>query len=226
MKSKTSRGAVWFAALSLTLLLAGPAEAQQTASDRETTLNVKDDKPPPPKRAPDPGPDSARQNVEPPAANEKARFSGGRFVLELFGSAAAGSLSGYLTYSGICGDNVCLGGALAGMGVNMVVTPLTVYGIGSLMGGEGSLGTTFLGSLLPFSVTAAISSQAPGLALGIGFALMPVTGSLFYELSSNSKASAPPPATSLGRVLNVGVIPMPSSGRAPGVGLGLGGVLF
>lgn len=123
-----------------------------------------------------------------------ARFSGKRFVLEILAGGAVSSLVGYATYSSLCGRGDCMGAALAGFGLNFAVTPLAVWGVGRAMGGEGTIGWTYLGAstaLSPFSVTGpAGESPADTMArIDVEFAvstlLLPVTSALFCELSSH-----------------------------------------
>ena len=121
------------------------------------------------------------------AAARRARFSVGRYFLESLGSAVVGSLAAYGTFKATCGDQPCLGGSLASLGVNVVVTPVTVWGLGEATGGNGSLGWTFAGGLAAFSGYAAGTSD-PTLPLVVGVILMPFTSALLYEVSSGANA--------------------------------------
>jgi hypothetical protein len=121
------------------------------------------------------------------AAARRARFSVGRFFLESLGSAVVGSLAAYGTFKAGCGDQPCLSGSLGALGVNVVVTPLTVWGLGEATGGDGGLGWTFLGGLAAFSGYTAGTTD-PTLPLVIGVILMPFTSALLYEVSSNANA--------------------------------------
>lgn len=118
---------------------------------------------------------------------ESARFSGGRLFVEILGGAAGGSAAAYGTYRGICGKDVCLGGALAGLGANMVATPLVVYGLGRAMGGRGKLSTTFYGAMLGFGAGAPLMSQG-NLGLAVGVIMMPIMAPLFFEMNSQAQS--------------------------------------
>ena len=121
------------------------------------------------------------------AAARRAKFSLGRFFLESLGSALVGSLAAYGTYKAACGNQPCIGGSLEGLGVNVLVTPVTVWGLGEVTGGDGGLGWAFLGGLVAFSGYTAGTTD-PILPLVIGVVLMPFTSALMYELSSNGNA--------------------------------------
>ncbi|HEY3817641.1 MAG TPA: hypothetical protein VGL81_10740 [Polyangiaceae bacterium] len=121
------------------------------------------------------------------AAARRAKFSAGRFFLESLGSAVVGSLAAYGTFKAACGDQPCLGGGLEALGVNVVVTPITVWGLGMASGGDGGLGWAFLGGLVAFSGYTAGTTD-PTLPLVIGVVLMPFTSALLYEVSSNTNA--------------------------------------
>lgn len=120
---------------------------------------------------------------------ERARFSGGRLAAGIVGSALGGSAAAYGTYKGICGDEPCVGGALAGLGANLVVTPLLSYGIGRLMGGRGTFGSVLLGATLGFGIGAPFMTHG-NTGLIIGLALMPIMGPLAFEFSSSGKSRA------------------------------------
>jgi hypothetical protein len=119
---------------------------------------------------------------------ERAEFSGLRLVGDLLIGAAVGGAAGYGTYRGICGKEVCVGGFVAGAVVNLTATSAGVYGAGRLFGGRGTFKAAFWGTLIPFTATAALSSQYPMLAFGLGMALAPVTAAITYEISSNAEA--------------------------------------
>jgi len=121
------------------------------------------------------------------AAARRAKFSVGRFFLESLSSAVVGSLAAYGTFKATCGDQPCLGGGLGSLGVNVVVTPLTVWGVGEATGGAGGFGWALLGGLVAFSGYTAGTTD-PTLPLVIGVVLMPFTSALMYELSSNTNA--------------------------------------
>jgi hypothetical protein len=120
-----------------------------------------------------------------PARANKGAFSAGRFVVEMLAGGVVGGLAGYAVFSGLGGDN--FGAAIAGLGANIAVTPLVVYGTGRAMGGQGSVGSAYLGGLLAFSGPSATPDQA-ALSFAIGMALMPVTSSLMYEISSHVRS--------------------------------------
>ena len=111
----------------------------------------------------------------------------GRFFLESLGAGLVGSLAAYGTFAATCGGQACLGGGLAGLGVNVVVTPLTVWAIGGATGGDGGLGWTFVGGLAAFSGYSA-GTDNPTLPLVIGVVLMPFTSALLYEMSSEANS--------------------------------------
>lgn len=108
-------------------------------------------------------------------------------MVGILGSAVGGSAAAYGTYKGICGDEPCLGGALAGLGANLVVTPLLSYGIGRLMGGRGTFGSVLLGATLGFGVGAPFMANG-NTGLIVGLALMPIMGPLAFEFSSSGRA--------------------------------------
>jgi hypothetical protein len=104
----------------------------------------------------------------------------------MLSSAAVGSAAAYGSYVAVCGSGEsCLGGAFAGAGVDVVATPLVIWGLGGAMGGRGDLPSTFVGSMLSFLVASPLVSKDADLALGVSLALMPVSGSLIYELRSD-----------------------------------------
>ncbi len=128
------------------------------------------------------------------ARMEQAQFSGKRFVVEILAGGAIGSLATYATYSSLCDRGDCLGATLASFGMNFAVTPLVTYGVGRWMGGDGTLGWTYLGAttaLAPFGVTGpanespADTSARLGIELAVSAIVLPVTSALFYELSSH-----------------------------------------
>ena len=131
-----------------------------------------------------------------PDAHDRAQFSGGRLVAEILAGAVVGSVAGYGTYESLCDGHDCLGAGLAGAGVNFAVTPLAVWGVGRWMGGDGTLGMTYLGAstaLAPFSApgspdeSPADTLQRIDIEFAISTLLLPVTSSLFFELSSHMR---------------------------------------
>jgi hypothetical protein len=130
-----------------------------------------------------------------PADAERARFSGGRYVVELLASGAGGSLAAYGTIAAICGSGACdadvgraIGGFLAALGANVVTTPLIVAGTGALMGGRGSVGSAFWGAVTGMAVGGLLTTASPVLGLAVGVTLMPIVSPLFYERDSNERA--------------------------------------
>jgi len=124
-------------------------------------------------------------------ATGPAKANAGRFVVEFLGSGLAGGLAAYGTYSASCGGDPCLGGLVGGSVVNIGLTPLAAWGIGRALGGEGDLGYTYVGGMMPFTATGPIAGENPGAALGVGMALMPLTSALMFELTSHMKALGP-----------------------------------
>lgn len=120
---------------------------------------------------------------------ERASFSGGRYTVEVLASAVGGSLAAYGTFRAICGQELCVGGALAAGLANIAATQLITMGVGKAMGGRGKFFLTFTMGMAGFTATSALSQSNPGLALGISMALMPFLSPLGYELSSNIEAS-------------------------------------
>ena len=123
--------------------------------------------------------------VDQPAAadSSRARFSGGRYVVESLVGAAAGSLAFYGVYRGLCSGNAgddCLGPALAAAAANLAVTPVAQWGVGTAMGGHGSLAWTYYGEALTFAAAPAGSE-----GLVVASFLSPFMSALTYELSSN-----------------------------------------
>ncbi|HEY1695358.1 MAG TPA: hypothetical protein VGG39_24485 [Polyangiaceae bacterium] len=159
-----------------------------------------------------PPPATPRDDVD---AASRAKFSVGRFFLESLGAAVVGSLAAYGTFKATCGNDPCLGGSLGALGVNMAVTPVTVWGIGQAAGGDGGLGWAFVGGLVAFSGYTAGTTD-PTLPLAIGVVLMPFTSALLYEVSSGANAQRahdPRPRV------------RPSIAPVPGRGSGLAGAM-
>ncbi len=113
----------------------------------------------------------------------RGRFSGGRLVVEILASATIGSLVGYGVYSAAGGGD-SIGAVFAGLGAEIAVVPLVVYGAGRMMGGEGTLYHSYVCGLLAFSGPSATTQEAT-LSLAVGMALMPVMSAVGYELSSH-----------------------------------------
>ncbi|HLL22297.1 MAG TPA: hypothetical protein VK427_09210 [Kofleriaceae bacterium] len=119
-----------------------------------------------------------------PGHRHRASFSGKRLALEILAGGAAQTLVAYGTYKSTCGDEPCLGGALGGWFAGFAVTPLVVWGVGSLTGGEGKLAHAYYGALpalAPFSAT-----EAPiGLQFALSSVFLPITSAIMYEVSSH-----------------------------------------
>jgi hypothetical protein len=137
---------------------------------------------------------SAQPQAEAPPPNDRAHFSGGRMVVEILAGALVGSLAGYGTYESLCDGDGCFGASLAGAGVNFAITPLAVWGVGRAMGGEGTLGMSYLGAsiaLTPLSMpgspdeTPSDTLNRVGVEFAISTLLLPVTSALMFEVSSH-----------------------------------------
>jgi hypothetical protein len=111
-------------------------------------------------------------------------------AVEIITSFVGGGLVGYGTMAGICGGDICFGGALAGLGAEVVTMPLITYGVGSLMGGRGSLGSAYLGGLTGFGAGCAATAQDSTLGLALGVLLMPIVAPIFYEMNSSANATS------------------------------------
>lgn len=115
----------------------------------------------------------------------RGKFSGKRFIVNSLASGLAGGLIGLAVFKGLGGDNI--GAAFAGLGAQIAVTPAVVYGVGKAMGGEGSIGSAYLGGLIAFSGPAGTTDQA-AVSFAVGMLLMPFTSALMYEFSSNIRS--------------------------------------
>jgi hypothetical protein len=158
------------------------------------------------------------------SAGETQSFSGGRYALGVLASAAAGGLAAFGVLKGVCGDEVCLGGAIGGLVANVVVSPLAAWGAGRAMGGRGDLGTTYLGGLLGFSVGGPLTQVSPGTALAVGSLVMPFMASLAFELTSMGAPSDPDAAQRDGGPTLTGIGAAPLGGPRGEIGGGLLGV--
>lgn len=147
----------------------------------------------------------------PPAAPHRGRFSVGRFFLESLVGGAIGAAAGYGVFRLACGNDLCLGGALGALGTNVVLTPLAVWTLGRVTGGEGSIGSAYLGGAIGLGAGGAGMAVSPGVSLAIGTALMPFTAALAYELNSNGQANAQEQAQGV-RVQAVNVTPLAAPG--------------
>ncbi len=147
---------------------------------------------------------------------QKAKFSLGRYFLEALAGGLVGSAAAYGTYKAAGGSKPGLGAALEALGADIVVTPLAVWGVGEAMGGNGSLGYSYVGGLVAFAGTPAGSSN-PGLALAIGEVLMPFASAALYEMTSHIWAASQDGS------INASVVPVYGPNGVVGAGLGLGG---
>jgi hypothetical protein len=126
--------------------------------------------------------------------DDHARFSGKRLAVEILGGEVVGALVTGLTFNALCSGQDCLGSAITAFGANLAVTPLAVWGIGAAMGGEGSLGYSYLGAslaLTPFSVTGS-PDETPSDALTrvaieawVSSILLAPCSAIMYEASSH-----------------------------------------
>jgi len=151
---------------------------------------------------------------------QAAEFNVGRYFLEVLVGAAAGTLAAYGVYTLVCdGGSDCFGAALAGLGANIAITPLAVFGVGRALGGQGGLGWTYVGGLAAFAGAAAPDN--PGLVLLIGSILMPFSSAFLFEITSGAAASqmASGPRTTW----QASVTPLISQGELRGAGLEVSG---
>lgn len=121
-----------------------------------------------------------------------ARASFGRFVLESLVGGAVGILAGSAVYAAMCGSQPCARGALAALGTDFAVTPLAVWGLGNLTGGDGALGWTYAGAVSGFAPIGANPSEPANLAMSIliGTIVMPFAAAAAYEATSHANALA------------------------------------
>lgn len=141
---------------------------------------------------------STLAHAQPRDDGDTRRFSGKRFVVEILGGELVGSLVTGLTFNALCNGRDCLGSAITAFGANIAVTPLTVWGIGQVMGGDGSLGYTYLGgstALAAFSVPGPVD-ESPSDALSritleawMSSILLAPCSAALYELTSHVKWS-------------------------------------
>ncbi|MFT3696260.1 MAG: hypothetical protein QM831_24180 [Kofleriaceae bacterium] len=127
--------------------------------------------------------------------DDRPRFSGKRLAVEILGGELTGILSTALTFNALCSPGSdCLGPALLAYGVDFAVTPAAVWGIGQAMGGEGSLGYSYLGgltALAAFSVpgspdeTPSETVSRVSLEAYVAAVLLAPCSSLMYELTSH-----------------------------------------
>jgi hypothetical protein len=173
-------------------------------------------------------PEPPAEDPEPSPAAPREGASGGLRLgpgfLELLGGATLAVLGGYATLrlsSEECGgdsDACVLSVFLLTASSTLVTAPLGVYLTGSLLDGQGSLGSTFLGSLigagagLGSGILLAVTTGGFGLLL-LGLPLGALIGAVIgYERSVTgvtSVAARPPgaPASGLRMIPTVGVTP-------------------
>ncbi|HWU90315.1 MAG TPA: hypothetical protein VN253_23785 [Kofleriaceae bacterium] len=120
-----------------------------------------------------------------PTHRDHGRFSGKRLVVEALAGAVVGSLVGIGVYKAAGGDSI--GAAFAGLGSEIALTPVIVWGTGKAMGGRGTLGSAYLGGLAAFAGPSATPQEA-AISLAVGMALMPVTSAVIYEVSSHVRS--------------------------------------
>ncbi len=132
--------------------------------------------------------------------------------------------AGYATYKGMCDREPCPGGFLGAAAVEMVGTPLLAYGTGQMMGGRGSLMTTYLVGLLGFTATAPLVDKNPALALTISFGVLPILSALGYEASSGARSREMRKALGVAHLSPV-VLPILHGSGVVGGTLGLAGTL-
>lgn len=129
-----------------------------------------------------------------PAKSDRARFSGKRLAAEIVVGELVGALVTGVTYETLCDGKDCFGSALAAFGANFAVTPLAVWGVGGLMGGEGRLAYSYLGAglaMAPFSATGP-ADETPGEAVArvtieawVSSILLAPCSALLYEATSH-----------------------------------------
>jgi hypothetical protein len=181
-------------------------------ADQATTTTTDDDE------AAEPAPLEAQPAPQPlpqPTTHkyERGHFSGKRMVVEILSGALVGTLAGLGVYSAAGGEGI--GATFAGLGAEIVVTPIAVWGTGKAMGGRGTLGATYLGGLAAFAGPSATPQEAT-LSLAIGMTLMPVTSALFYEISSHVRSKKLEAVAS-----GLAIAPVIEHGHATGVQAGL-----
>ncbi len=126
----------------------------------------------------------------PPEEISRAHFSGKRLAIEIL----AGEAVTIGTSLALCsGPNSCPGDGWLAFGVDFAVTPLAVWGVGSMMGGQGTLLASYLGAspaVTPLGMPGP-ANEAPGDTLSriqleatISMIILPATSALLYEVSS------------------------------------------
>jgi hypothetical protein len=138
---------------------------------------------------------SSTASAEP---EDRRRFSGRRLAVEIVGGEVIGALATGITFNALCNGRDCLGSAIAAFSANLAITPLGVWGIGEMMGGDGSLGYSYLGAsiaLAPFSVTGS-PDESPSdtmtrlqIETWTSSILLAPCSALMYEVSSHLRWS-------------------------------------
>jgi hypothetical protein len=123
------------------------------------------------------------------ARMERAHFSGKRLALEIITGEATGLLTTYL----LCNGSSCAGDGWGAFAADFAVTPLAVWGVGTAMGGRGTLLSSYLGAspaLTPFTMPGQ-PNETPADTLSriqteavVSSLLLPVCSALLYEVSS------------------------------------------
>ena len=130
--------------------------------------------------------------------DDRPRFSGKRLAVEIIGGEVIGALATGITFNALCNGRDCLGSAIAAFSANLAITPAAVWGIGTFMGGDGSLGYSYLGAtiaLAPFSVTGSPQESPSDTMTRIQIEtwtsaiLLAPCSALMYEVSSHVRWS-------------------------------------
>ncbi len=162
------------------LLSSTTARADDTGSPHEPSEPAAEAQP-----APLPEPPAPLPEPPAPVPPDRGRFSGKRLVVEMLAGAVAGSLVGIGMYKAAGGDGI--GAVMAGLGAEIAVTPLVVWGTGRAMGGRGTLGWTYVGGLAAFAGPSMTTEQAV-ISFAVGMVMMPVTSALLFEVSSHGRS--------------------------------------
>jgi hypothetical protein len=153
---------------------------------------------------------------------ERATFSGGRMTVEILSGAVGSGLASYGTLKAICGKEICLGGAIAALGVSIIAAPTITYGVGRLMGGRGTYLSTILGAGFAFMLSAPFSAANPTAGTAIGLLLIPITAPLMYEINSNQNSRDMKARLRISSI-TPGVVPVAMADGTVGGGFGFAG---
>lgn len=152
---------------------------------------------------------------------DTARIDVGRYVVEVLVGGAAGAAVSYGVYSIACGgDNECFGAALAGLGANVLVTPLAIWGVGRAMGGRGDILFTYLGGMTAFAGASAPDNAV--LAVAIGTIVLPLTSALLFEFTSQMTTAGSAEELAARSRWRAGVSPIYGHGGIAGANVVLG----